>query len=326
MNNLKAFLPYLFGNKVGKPLVFKLPEKEKWNDLSFEEQLCFHALCHSLDDFLNTLEWSRLTPKDIFHTINFLPFVSAKNAQKITQYFALELQFFKEAKSDAVLCASSVQNLLDFKNQKLSVFALIPSDRSRPGRLLIRKSDGTFLKNQDQDIWSIPVLAHTHRGLSFNHSNGHTPCGVYTIDGVMPKPDRPRDFGEYRRLIVNFLNPQSEHDYLNLVPSDHHSLHWWKQSKLAYLLGRSLLRIHGTGLKNYNIFSSYYPFVPTSGCLATIEIEGIGVHKKHHQRDLLNALMRAQGLDENYENEAKIHGLLYVVEFNDSLSALEFKV
>ena len=325
MNNLKAFLPYLFGNKVGKPLVFSLPEKSKWEEFSFEEKLCFHTLSNSLNEYIGTLNWNNFSKKEIFHIINFHQFLSQKNLQKISNLFPHDLIFFNEAKSKAHLSPKNLQELIDFNNQRLSLFAIVSSDRSQKGRLLIRKPSGQFLQSKSGQVWSIPILGHTHRGLSFNHSNGHTPCGVYTIDGVMPEANNQREFGKFRRLIVNFLKDEDGHEYNDKLPRSHWCLNWWKQSKLASLLGRSLLRIHGTGRINYNIFSSHYPFVPTSGCLATLE-RGIWGQRLTHQRELLDAVMDAQGLAPIYENELKIHGLLYVVEFDGSLSALEFKV
>lgn len=325
MNNLKAFLPYLFGNKVGKPLIFPLPDKAKWDELCFEERLCFHTLNASLNEYLESLNWSQFSKKEIFHIINFHSFLSQKNFQKITDLFLDDLNFFRQATLASPLSAKSLQELIDFKNDRLTLMAIVPSDRSKRGRLLIRKSNGQFYKRDSGQLWSIPILAHTHRGLSFNHSNGHTPCGIYNIDGVMPEANNQLDFGNFRRLIVNFLKPEDDHEYCLRLPKSHWSLNWWKQSKLAFLLGRSLLRIHGSGRVNYNIFSAHYPFVTTSGCLATME-RGIWGEQINHQRELLDALMDAQGLAPLYENELKIHGLLYVVEFDGSLSALEFKV
>jgi hypothetical protein len=325
MNYLKAFLPYLFGNKVGKPFLFSLPEKSRWEEFSFEEKLSFHALSLTLNEYLGTLNWLQFSKKEIFHIINFHQFLSQKNLQKILDFYSQDWIFFKEAKSALALNRDSLQALIDFKNEELTLLALMPSDRSKRGRLLIRKVDGKFVVNSQGHIWSIPILAHTHRGLSFNHSNGHTPCGIYSIDGVMPEANNQLEFGKFRRLIVNFLKPEEGQEYFNRMPQSHWNLNWWKQSMLANFLGRSLLRIHGTGRKNFNIFSSYYPFVPTSGCLATMETGRFG-ERIAHQRQLLDVLMQAQGLSPVYENELKIHGLLYVVEFDGSLSALEFKV
>jgi hypothetical protein len=141
----------------------------------------------------------------------------------------------------------------------------------------------------------------------------------------MPKADKNIEFGEFRRLILNFFEASSDEVKIkDLLPSSHHQLNWWKPSVVARELGRSLLRIHGTGRSNHNFLTSYYPFVPTSGCLATNESSCLGLKKAQDQRLLLDCLMKALDIPVIVENESKIHGLLYVVEFDDSLTALHF--
>jgi hypothetical protein len=224
------------------------------------------------------------------------------------------------------LVAKDLQSLLDFKTNRPTLYAILKKDRSTPGRLLLKDKNNHFLKGHNGDIWSIPILGLSGRGLSFHHSNGQTPMGVYTIDGVMPEANNKTEFGEFRRLIVNFIKSSPEEaEITQLLPKIHHKLDWWKQSVLARMLGRSLLRIHGTGKCNRNPFSSHYPMYPTSGCLATNESVNLWGRKVADQRLLLDQLMQAQGLEVLFENESKIHGLLYVVEFDDSLSALCFK-
>ncbi|MBY0414203.1 MAG: hypothetical protein K2Q18_08560, partial [Bdellovibrionales bacterium] len=109
------------------------------------------------------------------------------------------------------------------------------------------------------------------------------------------------------------------------LPRTHHARHWWAQGLVGRELGRSLLRIHGTGTVNKNPFSSYYPMIPSSGCLTTTERNFMGFFKTTHQRELLDCLMAAEGNLVTLENESKIHGILYVVEFDDTYQALEFK-
>jgi hypothetical protein len=143
----------------------------------------------------------------------------------------------------------------------------------------------------------------------------------------MPTADQNLIFGDFKRLIVNFIDRgPGEIGILNLLPATHHRLSWWKPSVVARELGRGLLRIHGTGRKNLNPFSSYYPMYPTSGCLATNESSFLGLKKAQDQRLLLDALMNSLNIPANLENESKIHGLLYVVELDDNLAALRFLV
>ncbi len=325
MNYLKTFLPYLFGNKKGKSLDLTLPNPIPWTSLNFEETLMFHALSHSLDQFVDSLDLTSLTESNVFHLYNFLEFLNHTNKTKLETYFEGEFKFFSEAKKSRGLSKSQMQELLNFKTNKLTVFAILSNDRTRIGRLLIRDESGKFVTKEFGHIWSIPVLGLSSRGLPFHHTNGCTPAGIYTIDSVKPLADNQKAFGEFRRLIMNFINKSSDEAELRcFLPSTHHSLDWWKQSVVARNLGRSLLRIHGTGMKNRNPFGPHYPFVPTSGCLATKETSFLGLKKTQDQRLLLDTLMKAQGLDVLNENELKIHGLLYVVEFDDSLSALSF--
>ena len=150
--------------------------------------------------------------------------------------------------------------------------------------------------------------------------NGQTPQGVYTVDSVMPKANDVEEYGRNRRLILNFISKYSDLMQVKaLIPGAHHHLHWWKEAIVAADIGRTHLRIHGTGRKNFNFLSSHFPFVSTSGCLSMRETF---IH--NDQRLLLNALMGALELPLIFESETKIQGLLYVVEFDGNDQALRF--
>lgn len=313
-------MPYLFGNKKGKSLEIPIPNPIVWNDLSFEETLMFHALCGTLNEFVHQLNLSELENKKIYHLFNFLPYLNQSLSKQIKNIFKDQFLFFTKAIKPHVLNAHELQEILDFKNDTLTVFAILNPDRRIPGTLLVRAQNGSFVQDSDR-IWSIPVLGLSGRGLSFHHSNGATPQGVYTIDSVMPEANRTYEFGHFRRLILNFM---SDPQILRLLPITHHHKCWWQQSALARELGRNHLRIHGSGRTNFNPLTPFFPMIPTSGCLSTNE--GRSFFKKaQDQRHLLDTLMSIQGLAPIYENESKIHGLLYVVEFSDNLTALKIK-
>jgi hypothetical protein len=59
----------------------------------------------------------------------------------------------------------------------------------------------------------------------------------------------------------------------------------------------------------------------TSGCIAQRENSYDGITYRD-QRDLLNVLMAAQGLDVNFANEAKIKGMLFLIEIDDQNRAV----
>jgi hypothetical protein len=301
MSFLKTYLPYLFGNKKGQTI--KLPQDIPWGSLSFEETLMFHSLSGSLELYLKELQPQNLTSQQIYHLFNF--------SKIFSNNFKNEFTLFSKAISAEPLSVIDLQEILDFKNNQLTLLAIVPSNRRHLGKLLIRKSSGEFICDKDGNIWSISILACSGRGLGFSHSNGQTPMGVYSIDGVMPEANKNYEFGKFRRLIVNFTDPET------LLPKSQMNKFWWKEAELARALGRSLLRIHGTGRVNRNPFSTFYPFVPTSGCIATNE-------NTNDQRSLLDGLMAAQGLTVQFENEVNIKAILYVLEFNESFSKLKF--
>lgn len=315
MTYLKDYLPYLFGNKVGQKPV--LPEILYMNDLSFEEKLMFTTLKGEHNKFFHSLNLFELSEAERYHLINFYQFFDGKIKSEIDAKLETEKKFYKDALSFDLLGQKGVQELLNFSNEKLTIFVGLRKNREQLGRLVIRKANGEMFRKPNGKIWSIPVLCLSSRGLSFHHTNGFTPCGVYEVNGVMPKADKEKEFGQFRRLIVDFIPASNDEEVLkSYLPMGHFKRHWWKQSVLARSLGRKFLRIHGTGMVNKKFFSPYYPFVPTSGCIATNEVNTFW-KKIHDQRKLLDALMKASELEVKFENEEKIQALLYVFEIDD---------
>jgi hypothetical protein len=157
----------------------------------------------------------------------------------------------------------------------------------------------------------------------FNKTSGHTPTGIYTMDSVIPSPTSPMSYGQFRRIILNFI-PRSKNENLQtyLLPENMKELSWWKQAVIARDIGRNLLRIHGTGLTNNNPESTYYPFIPSLGCIKNREGIYNGVEYKD-QRLMLDLMMESLGLNPIYENETLIRGLLYVIDLDDSTRPVE---
>jgi hypothetical protein len=324
MNYLKTFLPHIFGNKKGESYV--LPVDLQWDKLNFEEKLMFHTLQNDLEVFTDTLVISELTTHQIYHLLSFKDHLESAFLNDLIGHYPVEWSLFKKAKDGVELKPSEVQEILNHKTFNLSIFTLFQKDRTKPGKLFIRRADGSFVHKTNGDLWSIKVLGISGRGLPFNHSNGTTPCGVYSIDSVMPEANNNYEFGKFRRLIVNFLaTSTNEENIKQFLPLNHHRNNWWLPSVVARELGRSLLRIHGTGRVNKNPFSSYYPMIPSSGCLTVMENRAMGFRDVNEQRELLDTLMAALNLPATYENESKIHGLLYVIEFDGRYQTLEFK-
>ena len=174
----------------------------------------------------------------------------------------------------------------------------------------------------DDKIWSQPALAQSARGLSSNIVNGRTPQGVHTIDSVMPYADQYRSFGKYRRIILNWV-PTDDESEINedrttktLLGPQSENTFWWRQASVSRDLGRTDLRIHGTGKRNEDPNSTFYPFRKSNGCITQREGE-YPEGNYHDQRQMLNQMMSALDLPLSYENEERISGTLYVIELDN---------
>jgi hypothetical protein len=183
--------------------------------------------------------------------------------------------------------------------------------------LTLRGDHFERVMNADGSLWTQPALVSSARGLPSYQRNGNTPAGIHHIDGVMPTADQPVSFGKFRRLILDFV-PASpdEAKTKSLLPPSSLDSTWWRPAGVARDIGRSLFRVHGTGKLNPDPTSSWYPFMRTSGCVAQRENTYNGIEYRD-QRNLLDTLMKAQGLEVNATNETAIKGLLFIIEIND---------
>ncbi len=188
--------------------------------------------------------------------------------------------------------------------------------------LTLRGQNFERVLNADGSLWTQPSLASSSRGLPSYQRNGNTPAGIHHIDGVMPAADQQISFGKFRRLILDFVpTSANEAKTKSLLPTTSQEAGWWRPASVARDVGRSLFRIHGTGKTNELPTSSWFPFMRTSGCVAQRENTYNGIEYRD-QRNLLDVLMKAQGLEVSYANEAKIKGFLFIIEINDEARAV----
>ena len=174
-------------------------------------------------------------------------------------------------------------------------------------------------------VWFQPALAQSARGLTSNIVNGRTPQGVHTIDSVMPYADQYRSFGKYRRIILNWVPTEDDGDINKdemtkglLSPLSENSF-WWRQASISRDLGRTDLRIHGTGKINEDPRSTYYPLRKSNGCIT--QREGTyGRTTYQDQRIMLNQMMAALELPATYDNEVEISGILYLIDIDNQES------
>lgn len=201
--------------------------------------------------------------------------------------------------------------------QGVRLYMFCRSKRDYPCLQIMRNKRHEAVRLEDGQLWSSPSLARSARDIPPNRTNGHTPTGIHTIDGVMPLADQVPSFGKFRRLILDFV-PKSTNEQLqrSLLPESSQDSNWWRQQVVARDIGRSLFRIHGTGRLNTETTAPWHPFKPTSGCIAKRENTYDGVEYRD-QRLLLDTIMGALDLPAVYENETEINGLLFFIELDD---------
>ena len=125
-----------------------------------------------------------------------------------------------------------------------------------------------------------------------------------------------------RRMILDFPHASTDEAYYKrFLPKSSYGESWWREGVEARNIGRSLFRLHGTGMRNSNTRSKYYPFIRTRGCVATRESRYGDIEYKDQQL-VLNKMMEAMGLTPKYANETKIRGLLYIVNINNEKKAV----
>jgi hypothetical protein len=201
-------------------------------------------------------------------------------------------------------------------HQSVKVFLFCRFNRKYPCLMIMKNINGEIVRNADGTLWIHRALSSSTHDIPSYKYNGNTPAGVHTIDSVMPVADMPLSFGKNRRMILNFVPKSPSEDLLKaFLPLSSHNESWWKNSVIARNVGRDNLRIHGTGKRNTNPSTPYYPFMRTLGCVAQREGTYNGV-TYNDQRVLLNTIMFYMGLTPNFENETNIKGVLYVMEID----------
>lgn len=305
---------FLLDEKLGRKIAFNSEFMTELFEKAIDGELQRREI-YTLLNYQDSLE--SLGFQDIFAEVDkryredLNPYEAAKNSAKE--------ELTKEELQDLVFHDLDLDDFSRGKYKKsLKIYMLCRHDRNYPCMMVMKDSSNELVKNEDGSVWMQSALGLARKGRAYNVKNGYTPAGVYTIDSVMPDTNRQTVFGKYRRLILNFISKSTDEKLTKkLLPESAELSLWWNQAVVARDIGRNLLRIHGTGLRNNNPLSSYYPFVPTSGCIAQKENTYRGVKYKN-QRKLLDVMMKASGLKVKYKNETKLKGLLYVVEVDGS--------
>jgi hypothetical protein len=193
-------------------------------------------------------------------------------------------------------------------------------------RAVLKDSAGNFVE-QEGKKWSVLLLSRSLHRLRWHFVRGDTPAGVYRVQGTMPRPesDEFRAFGQFPLLKVflpleagggDFVQDLSS--YRALLPPTWRGYFPLEGSYWAGKLGRSLIRLHGTG-ENPELFARLRSqwrrdgYNPAIGCLSALELyDQEGRLLRADMPEILQAFRTAAGGD--------FSGYLVVVEVPSSRS------
>jgi hypothetical protein len=180
------------------------------------------------------------------------------------------------------------------------IFSFQRLDRNYPGIAVVRKPDGTFVRNSNGGVFQISQHARSRTNLPGTITYGNSPEGIYSIKGSgiasnefigsvpylwsrIPVEADPQDY--FFESIPDALQPLLKAPekagenpgwttelYMELLPAS------WKEYRPMYeawwagLAGRSEMIIHGTTIDpEFYELEVYYPHTPSAGCMGALE-------------------------------------------------------
>ncbi len=203
------------------------------------------------------------------------------------------------------------------------LFSLQPDNRDYSGVLIFRGSEGNFLRNDSGELLYIQHLARAVTNLPWYLTNGNTPPGIYSIQGlgvsdnvfIGPTPTVQTRMPFETDLAAFMHDPELKQDWDHLHYSDLLPASWqdyfpiWG-SFYAGKAGRSEIIAHGSTINpEYYRNLPCYPLTPSLGCMTAFESWSptTGELIESGQLELIHTL---ESLD-------MTTGLLVVVPFGD---------
>ncbi|MGH2643756.1 MAG: hypothetical protein ACRDE2_07410, partial [Chitinophagaceae bacterium] len=167
------------------------------------------------------------------------------------------------------------------------IYSFQRQDRDYPGLVIVRKPDGSFVRDSSGKIFSVSQLARSITDLPFYLTNGNTPQGIYRMSGfavstsrfIGPTPNIQLSM-PYEIPVDSFLiSPAPGDTNWNMVPYKDLLPVSWQQYEPVYQSyyagegGRTAIIAHGTTIdQDYYKGQIYFPQTPSQGCLCAHEV------------------------------------------------------
>jgi len=200
-------------------------------------------------------------------------------------------------------------------------------DRSILCTAVFKDRQGRWLRENarsDSPLWSVPLLTRSLHQLRWHFTRGDTPQGIYRLEGTMPRSpsNEFRAYGQFPLVklfmpleagVKTFVPPNIMQltpniaSYQSLLPPTWRDYFPIQGTFWAGQLGRSLIRIHGSGedlsfFAGNQRFQDSYGWNPAIGCLSAAEVYDVqtGRLKRADMPKILTVLSQGQGLLEGF--------------------------
>lgn len=194
----------------------------------------------------------------------------------------------------------------NFLPEQTVIYSLQRSNRNYAGLVIIRKPDGTFVKDSAGNYFHTSQLAKAVTSYPFYITNGNTPQGILRFSGFevskllyigptpnlqlqLPYEDSPDAFFADSSFIDSSW---SKNLYASLLPASWKNYNGIYESFYAGEIGRSAVIMHGTTIDpEFYKAETYYPQTPSLGCLCSYEAwDSSGYRISSNQQQIVNAL------------------------------------
>ena len=186
------------------------------------------------------------------------------------------------------------------------IYSLQRSDRNYAGLVIIRKPDGTFVRDSTGNYFHTSQLARAITNYPCYITNGNTPQGILRFSGfdvsrllyIGPTPNLQLQL-PFEITASAFFADSSFIDtswssalYASLLPSTWRNYAGIYESFYAGEIGRSAIIMHGTTIDpEFYKREPYYPQTPSFGCLCSYEEwNDSGYRTNSNQQKIVNVL------------------------------------
>jgi hypothetical protein len=299
---LNGAYPALYGKEIGEIL-----NKES-------DPILFSICCSylfNIDSSINNGNNLKIRMVEKFPGYDTIPVLQA-----LQEFLSKDTAAINEVPPDLV-------SLFNFQKNKgfRNIYSFQRHNRDYPGLAIIQKEDGSFVRNADGTLAVYEQLARSGSNLPYFIKDGNTPQGIYSIQEVSVSHNRFIGPTPNLHLILpfektweKFFHMPHPTDSLNLyfaiLPEswcDYRAiLEAWNAGKS----GRTAIIVHGTTLDpQYYRNKSFYPLVPSEGCLTTKEIwnNTTGRLLVSEELNLVNAFVTTPGQN----------GFLFVIDLGN---------